>query len=222
MNEIVSYKQMCRREGIGLQKGMVFRMAPLPSVLLMSVRPDAPYPDSYLEDGLTVIYFGHDAERDQALKPRQDQPFFRKTGRLAENGKFYSAAMLYQRGITDALTIHLYQKLMRGIWSFNGPFDLTDAWQEIQNQRRIFCFRLEPQNQPVPDRHDASASRYIPSWVRARVYRRDRGCCVICQCQENLHFDHIIPVSKGGSSSSPKNIQLLCGRHNLIKRDQIQ
>jgi 5-methylcytosine-specific restriction endonuclease McrA len=36
------------------------------------------------------------------------------------------------------------------------------------------------------------------------------------------HFDHIIPYSKGGSSKDPKNIQLLCVRHNLSKRDRIE
>jgi len=222
MNEILSYRQMCRREGIGLQKGMVFRQVPQFSVLLMSVRPDAPYPDAYLEDGITVIYRGHDADLDPILECKSDQPFFRKTGTLTENGKFYRAAMLHQRGILPAPQVHLYQKLLRGIWSFNGSFALIDAWEELQERRRIFCFQLEPPHRPESEPCDPSTSRYIPSWIRARVYRRDRGCCVICQSRENLHFDHILPVSKGGSSVSPQNIQLLCGRHNLYKRDRIQ
>jgi hypothetical protein len=37
-----------------------------------------------------------------------------------------------------------------------------------------------------------------------------------------LHFDHIIPYSKGGSSKDPANIQILCGRHNLAKHDKIE
>ncbi|MCK5258904.1 MAG: HNH endonuclease, partial [Thermoplasmatales archaeon] len=36
------------------------------------------------------------------------------------------------------------------------------------------------------------------------------------------HFDHIIPYSKGGSSLVADNIQLLCTKHNLEKRDKIQ
>ena len=39
--------------------------------------------------------------------------------------------------------------------------------------------------------------------------------------QKDLHFDHIIPWSKGGSSDDPKNIQLLCGKHNIGKSDKI-
>jgi hypothetical protein len=36
------------------------------------------------------------------------------------------------------------------------------------------------------------------------------------------HFNHIIPWSKAGSSSTPDNIQLLCGKHNLEKHDRIE
>jgi 5-methylcytosine-specific restriction endonuclease McrA len=37
-----------------------------------------------------------------------------------------------------------------------------------------------------------------------------------------LSFDHIIPYSKGGSSKNPANIQILCGRHNLAKGDNVE
>ena len=33
----------------------------------------------------------------------------------------------------------------------------------------------------------------------------------------NLHFDHILPFSKGGTCLKGKNIQLLSARHNLEK-----
>lgn len=39
---------------------------------------------------------------------------------------------------------------------------------------------------------------------------------------DNLHFDHILPFSKGGGTSlKVENIQLLCAKHNLEKRDKI-
>ncbi len=56
----------------------------------------------------------------------------------------------------------------------------------------------------------------IPSDVRMFVWRRDEGRCAECGSQENLEFDHIIPVSKGGSSSA-RNIQLLCEKCNRSK-----
>jgi 5-methylcytosine-specific restriction endonuclease McrA len=64
--------------------------------------------------------------------------------------------------------------------------------------------------------------RIIPSNIKLEVWKRDRGKCVICGKTDNLHFDHIIPFSKGGSSLVQENIQLLCARHNMEKRDKIE
>lgn len=66
-------------------------------------------------------------------------------------------------------------------------------------------------------------SRRIPTAIKRIVWERDGGKCSFpgCGSKENLHFDHIIPWSKGGSSIDPKNIQILCGKHNLKKSDKI-
>lgn len=60
-------------------------------------------------------------------------------------------------------------------------------------------------------------SRRIPAKVQEFVYDRDKGKCVYCKSSFDLHFDHIIPFSKGGSSSDVKNIQILCAKCNLHK-----
>ena len=57
----------------------------------------------------------------------------------------------------------------------------------------------------------------IPLSIQAKVLRRDGGKCVVCESKHNLQFDHIIPVSKGGSTSA-KNIQLLCQTCHLEKQ----
>ena len=44
-NEIIPYIEMCRREGVSLQRGMNFQLGHNHSVILMSVRPNAPYAD---------------------------------------------------------------------------------------------------------------------------------------------------------------------------------
>jgi hypothetical protein len=44
--DVVSYLEMCQAEGINLQQGMNFRVRGQGSVILMSVRPGAPYPSS--------------------------------------------------------------------------------------------------------------------------------------------------------------------------------
>jgi len=60
----------------------------------------------------------------------------------------------------------------------------------------------------------------IPEHVRFVVWRRDEGKCVKCGSKENLEFDHIIPLSKGGSNTA-RNIQLLCEKCNREKSDKI-
>jgi 5-methylcytosine-specific restriction endonuclease McrA len=77
--------------------------------------------------------------------------------------------------------------------------------------------------QPADDEvHVLTSTRVIPTEVKLEVWRRDRGRCVECGATENLHFDHVIPWSRGGSSMTAENIQLLCARHNLAKHDRIQ
>lgn len=60
----------------------------------------------------------------------------------------------------------------------------------------------------------------IPEDVRLFVWRRDNGKCVKCGSKTNLEFDHIIPVSKGGSNTE-RNIQILCEHCNRQKSNKI-
>ena len=60
----------------------------------------------------------------------------------------------------------------------------------------------------------------IPEAVRHEVWRRDQGRCVECGSRENLELDHIVPVSKGGSSTA-RNIELRCASCNARKSNGI-
>ncbi len=60
----------------------------------------------------------------------------------------------------------------------------------------------------------------IPKQVQREVWRRDQGKCVECGSNENLEYDHIVPVSKGGSNTD-RNIQLLCEKCNRSKGNRI-
>jgi hypothetical protein len=225
--EVISYTDMCRHEGASLQRGMNFRLGGQTTVILMSVRPGAPYVDRIEERGQVLVYEGHDAAKTAAcpLPKRVDQPEFTPVGRPTQNGLFWNAAMAYKNRGAPAELVRVYEKLRTGIWVYSGLFELVDAWKTEERGRKVFKFRLRlskrescPSNEASEIEHD----RLIPTHVKIEVWKRDKGKCVLCGSKENLHFDHIAPFSKGGTSLLAENIQLLCARHNLSKHDRIE
>ena len=68
---------------------------------------------------------------------------------------------------------------------------------------------------------DGNDRKPIPAEVRREVWRRDGGACVKCGSRVNLEYDHIVPVSKGGSNTA-RNIELLCQDCNRAKSNLIQ
>jgi hypothetical protein len=67
---------------------------------------------------------------------------------------------------------------------------------------------------------EGEIDRHIPHDVRQRVWQRYGGRCVECGATDYLEFDHIIPVSRGGSNSE-QNVQILCRKCNLAKSNKI-
>lgn len=63
-------------------------------------------------------------------------------------------------------------------------------------------------------------SRSIPQWVKIAVATRDGGKCRSCGSAYELQYDHVIPYSRGGSSTDVNNIQLLCGTCNRRKSNR--
>ncbi|HEX3625401.1 MAG TPA: hypothetical protein VH280_08250 [Verrucomicrobiae bacterium] len=49
---------------------------------------------------------------------------------------------------------------------------------------------------------DGNDRKSVPTDVRREVWRRDGGVCVKCGSRVNLEYDHIVPVSKGGSNTA--------------------
>lgn len=227
-NQIMAYLEVCQREsGVNLQQGMNFRLHGGHSVLVMSVRLNAPYADRIEEEGRILIYEGHNQKRSAACRTPElvDQPEYTPRGRLTDNGKFKEAALAFKSGTRPPERVRVYEKIKKGIWSYNGVFHLEDAWTEQSNGRKVFKFRLtavqgeEDDTRPVP--LNPNPGRVIPTAVKLAAWKRDGGKCSKCGSKQNLHFDHIIPWSQGGSSTTVENVQILCESHNLIKSDEI-
>jgi len=222
--------EMCSSIGVNLQRGMNFRLRNGTSVILMSLRPNAPYADRVDDDGRILIYEGHDVPRmPRTRDPKKlDQPERNPGGSLTQNGLFAEAARKYKAGAAAAEVVRVYEKIRSGIWVYNGLFELVDSWTERAEGRNVFKFKLHLIEThpvaPVTSRPTLEDDRLIPSWVKLDVWKRDHGRCAYPECgaRSGLHFDHIIPYSKGGSSKDPANIQILCGRHNLAKHDKIE
>jgi hypothetical protein len=230
MKDILSYSELIQREGFNIQRGMNFR--PLEknySILLMSIRENSPYNDGFDDEGKKLIYEGEDITRREVKDPKSlDQPIFTKNGKLTNNGAFFKAAEDYKTSRRKiAEKVQVYEKIEPNIWSDKGVFELIDAeyrYSETE-KRKVFKFILQPQGAKVIGASEAEEfefSRRIPTAIKREVWERDSGKCVDCGSTKDLHFDHIIPWSRGGSSLDPKNIQILCGKHNLQKSDKIK
>lgn len=226
--EVISYIEMCQAWSASFQRGMNFRLRPDCSVILMSRRSNAPYRDNVEENGRVLIYEGHDLPRSTRTPDPKlvDQPRITPGGKLTQNGLFAEAAIKAKNGNAPPELVAVYEKIHAGIWAFNGFFLLTDVRTESDGWRNVFKFRLELSDGPgdvLPSSEaDLAHNRLIPSAVKLEVWQRDKGRCVLCGSDKNLHFDHDLPYSKGGSSLLAQNIRLLCAKHNLSKGSKIE
>lgn len=227
-DEILSYREMCDREGLQtLQRGMNYRLKSEYSVVLMSRRSNAPYRDRILEDGRTIEYEGHDTPRRTIdVNPKSvDQPRVSPNGNPTQNGLFADSVEGYLRGDREPELVRVYEKVFPGVWSEKGFFSLNEYKLGFDGKRKVFKFYLtvtERSPEALADRDRVSISRLIPSEVKKVVWKRDKGKCVLCGAVDDLHFDHDIPWSKGGSSITAQNVRILCARHNIEKRDKIE
>lgn len=78
-----------------------------------------------------------------------------------------------------------------------------------------------PDHPGIPAPVGQRARRSIPQDIKIAVSVRDGGRCRQCGATHQLHFDHVIPVSRGGANT-PANIQLLCGSCNRAKSAKLK
>jgi hypothetical protein len=83
--------------------------------------------------------------------------------------------------------------------------------------------RIERRTARKPSKSGRPHAIYIPQHVKDAVWQRDQGRCQYigadgrrCGERGGLEFDHIKPWAKGGISTDPENICLLCRTHNQL------
>lgn len=235
MKDVLTYDDVVALEGFRIQKGINIHTNEKPyTILLMSASKNSPYNDGFDEKGEILSYEGEDinirrdVRDDHNLIPKSvDQPMFTKNGNLTNNGKLYAAAEDFKFKRRDnAESVRVYEKISPNVWSDKGWFDLIDVdfvYSESE-KRKVFKYKLHPKgvDSATPEeKEEFEFSRRIPTIIKQQVWERDCGKCVDCGSTKDLHFDHIIPFTKGGSSRDLKNVQLLCSKHNLFKSDKI-
>jgi len=77
-------------------------------------------------------------------------------------------------------------------------------------------------NEPLTEtKEKRRIGRYIPRHIMLKVVRRDNNQCQVCGRvlkDDEIEFDHIIPMSKGGSTEE-HNLRLTCFDCNRDKSD---
>ena len=92
----------------------------------------------------------------------------------------------------------------------------------LEQRKFAACVRMRP------GRRGRSANeRYVPASVRREVWKRDGGRCTFvseagrrCPACEDLQFDHIDPVARGGQATTDR-MRLRCGPHNQYAAERV-
>lgn len=85
--------------------------------------------------------------------------------------------------------------------------------------------RYAETEQPRP-RTSEGNGRYVPARVKREVRERDGYRCTFvaadgrrCACREQLEYDHIVPVARGGRTCTA-NLRLRCRAHNQLEAER--
>lgn len=166
-----------------------------------------------------AYYHGQEVQKNygEAVK------WWREAAKQKEAGALFGLGLAFAlgRGVPqNYLEAYKYANLSAA-QDFKSAIELRDDLAEKLSPSQI----AEGQRLAAQETNDIlqdDPKRFgIPAEVRREVWRRDGGKCVQCGSRENLEYDHIIPVSKGGSNTV-RNIELLCETCNRAKSDSIQ
>ncbi len=114
------------------------------------------------------------------------------------------------------------------LWFFQNEFYWDDEALESESVRALILAQRLRQTRKIEkartivssagavQTEEATSREPIPRDVQIHVWQRDQGRCTQCGSNQKLEFDHIIPLSAGGSNTT-RNLQLLCETCNRAK-----
>lgn len=113
----------------------------------------------------------------------------------------------------------------RSYWKFQDRFYWDDEGLAAHQVHALLATRQQRRDAQVQRAEQTFAMGTMPRQnqrgaisdeIKHFVWTRDGGTCRTCGSTSELQFDHVIPVSMGGSSE-PENLQILCGPCNRRK-----
>lgn len=124
-------------------------------------------------------------------------------------------------GVVVVIVVIALVNTMRGWFAIPAALALVGYAGYRMRSRRQGLLAGRPAVEPMAQPDDQAPvgernTRSIPQDVKIAVAARDGGRCRQCGSTRELHFDHVIPWSKGGANTVA-NIQLLCGPCNRRK-----
>ena len=139
---------------------------------------------------------------------------------IPENGNitFYESEKTKAKFDKRQLEDILYERIKNEYWEECTFYerDIRRAAAEIRQNTAVKNseeYRRKAERRRVTDR------------LRYQIMRRDGFRCQLCGASQadgvKLHVDHIIPISKGGTSDE-RNLRTLCDRCNLGKGDLLE
>lgn len=175
-------------------------LLPLNEALNYHEIPHTPFLDWLAERALSFV----DASEDDAFDYYSD---------LQEEGPYDA---LLERTVSEVFHVLFQNRRLLLLFNDLIAFKLSKS--------ELYCIPVELS--PFFAKNGVLRRVAIPTWVQRAVFFRDRGMCVLCRCDLSgvlsigsiENYDHIVPLAQGGLNDVT-NIQLLCQRCNLEKRD---
>ena len=157
--------------------------------------------------------------------------FLRRTGTRYDSPDhlYKEIEQAIQRAENEPVRLDFYGQT--NCWIFKGVKYLCEGTHSPDQQRLLVMEEFDKERRyweglrrkfdSPEDQESARTRPRIPESVRIQVWRRDGGKCARCGSREKLEYDHIVPISRGGSNTA-RNIELLCEQCNRSKGAKIE